>query len=217
MPSDGLAGVIFDLDGTLTDSWPVALSAFRTAVAAYSAEQWSDAALMALAGPAEEGILQRLLPDRWEQCFERYIEEYRNGHDRCTAPFPGVAALLEWLRERRLPLALVTGKTRRAASITLEQVAIAGYFDIVETGSPSGDVKAAALGRVVARWALPPHRVAYVGDAAADMVAANAVGLVALGAAWAATAKPPALVAAGAAMVFTSAGDLLAWIRQPVG
>src|SRR5262249_19724992 len=41
LPSpDRLAGVIFDLDGTLTDSWPVALAAFRAALAKYSSEQY---------------------------------------------------------------------------------------------------------------------------------------------------------------------------------
>jgi beta-phosphoglucomutase-like phosphatase (HAD superfamily) len=39
---DRLDGVIFDLDGTLTDTLPVAFSAFRTAVAQFTPRQFSN-------------------------------------------------------------------------------------------------------------------------------------------------------------------------------
>lgn len=55
-------------------------------------------------------------------------------------------------------------------------------------------------------------RVAYVGDFASDMKAAQAAGVVALGAAWDRGADAAALRAAGALAVFASVGELRDWL-----
>jgi phosphoglycolate phosphatase-like HAD superfamily hydrolase len=213
-PLDGrLKGVIFDLDGTLTDTLPVAFSAFRAAVARFSDRSFTDEELIAFFGPAEDGILQRLLPQDWEACLQCYLEEYAKRHVICSAPFPGMQEALDLLRSCALPLAIVTGKTPAAVEITLRHVNIRDYFEAVETGSAAGGTKPAAIRKLAAKWNLDPSQVAYVGDARSDMEAAKEVGAVAVGAGWAATATWQSLRDAGADVVFPTVDEFTAWLR----
>lgn len=212
-PQSRLTGVIFDLDGTITDTLPIAFSAFHAAVAAFTERRFTDAELIGFFGPAEDGILRRILPQHWERCFARYLDEYTSRHAACSAPFPGMLEVLDFLKKQGVPIALVTGKAPQAVAITLKCVAIADYFDVMEMGSPEGGVKPLALRRVVDRWGVESTAVAYVGDACSDMQAANQIGVVAVGAAWAATEDPAMLEASGASVVFTRIEDFFAWLR----
>ena len=58
-----IKGVIFDLDGTLADTIPVCISAFRSAFERYSARGWDEEEIEALFGPTEEGSCRRAVPD----------------------------------------------------------------------------------------------------------------------------------------------------------
>jgi pyrophosphatase PpaX len=211
---DGLAGMIFDLDGTLTDTVPVAFSAFRRAVSEFTDRRFADEELIAMFGPSEDGILRRLLPDHWESCFERYLSEYAERHASCSAPFPGIEVALHRLKRRGVRLAVVTGKAARTAAITLDRVGIAHYFEAVETGSAEGGIKPRSIRKILDGWRLAPDRVAYVGDAIPDMEAAHAVGMIAVGAAWAGTVPAADLQNAGAAVVFTSVETFITWLRD---
>jgi pyrophosphatase PpaX len=212
-----LFGVIFDLDGTVTDTLPIAYAAFRAAIAAFAVREFTDAELLQLSGPSEEGIFRQIVPNNWELCFERYLEEYTIRHGGCNAPFPGLIEVLDYLRDRQLPRALVTGKASRAVTITLGHIGIAHYFDPIEAGSPGGNTKVEALRRVLAQWRARASSVVYVGDVPSDMEAANATGVIAAGAAWAAAVDAAALTASGAEIVFSRVDDFLAWLRTRAG
>ena len=210
--ADRLAGMIFDLDGTLVDTLPVAFSTFRSVVAEFTDRRFADEELIAMFGPSEDGILRRLFPDHWERCFERFVGEYAERHAGCSAPFRGIDVALDVLKRRGVRLAIVTGKAARTAAITLERVGIADYFDVVETGSPEGGVKPRAMRKILDAWRLSPRSVAYVGDAVSDIEAARAVGVVALGAAWGGTMPPAELEKAGADVVFTDVENFIRWL-----
>jgi phosphoglycolate phosphatase-like HAD superfamily hydrolase len=85
-------------------------------------------------------------------------------------------------------------------------------FDALEPGSPQGVVKAAAIQRLLERWQLKPAAAVYVGDGAADMLAAHEVGVLAAGAAWAQGARTSDLHAARAHVIFTDAAVFLGWL-----
>ena len=168
---------------------------------------------MATFGPSEDGIMQRLVPDRWQECLAAYLERYEREHAQCTAPFPGLEAVFALLQHRGARLAIVTGKGAVSAAISLRYLGVARYFDVVETGSPEGGIKPASIGRVLAHWAARPDEVAYVGDATADVDAARAAGVIALAAAWAATARAEELAARGPLATFPTVADFHAWIE----
>jgi phosphoglycolate phosphatase-like HAD superfamily hydrolase len=90
-------------------------------------------------------------------------------------------------------------------------------FDAVETGSAAGGTKPLAIRKLAAKWGLAPSQLAYVGDAPSDMEAANEVGALAVGAAWAATSNARALQESGADVLFDSVEKFTDWLRERCG
>jgi pyrophosphatase PpaX len=208
-----LSGMIFDLDGTLTDTVPISFAAFRTAVAQCTDRDFTDAELIAFFGPSEDGILRQILPQHWQRCFECYLEEYAARHAGRQVLFPGIETALDLLAASDVRLAIVTGKARRATAITLEHANISRFFDAIEAGSAEGGIKPGSIRNVLDRWGLQESCVAYVGDTTYDMQAASAVGVPAIGAAWGGMAGVDALRAAGAALTFATVEGFLGWLR----
>jgi phosphoglycolate phosphatase-like HAD superfamily hydrolase len=207
-------GLIFDLDGTVADTLPLVLFAFRRAFETTLGRTLSDAEIYALFGPTEEGCVRRLVADGWEACLQAYLTVYAREHDRCAAPFPGLRPLLDRLQARGVRLALVTGKGAPSTAITLARLGLQDVFDAVETGSAEGPVKQQGLAAVLARWGCAPGEVAYIGDSASDMHDARALGMVALAAAWAPTADAAALAAAQPDALFTRIEELACWLEE---
>ncbi len=94
--------------------------------------------------------------------------------------------------------------------MTLERFDLAGYFDIVETGSPDGPVKPKLLRKVLKAWNLPAGQVIYVGDMASDIIASRQVGVIPLGAGWAAEIEE--LEAQKPEATFRTVDELIKWI-----
>ena len=207
-----LAAVLFDLDGTLVDTLPICYLAFRGALERAGAPTLTDAEIHTLFGPSEEGMMQRVLPDDWERVLPAYFEEYQRLLVSCPEVVPELAAGLALLRERRIRTALVTGKSRVTAIMSVHHFGLDDAFDAIECGSPEGVVKAAAIRRLLERWRLPPADAVYVGDGASDMVAAREAGVLAAGAAWAHGVRATDLKDAGADLIFTDAREFLTWL-----
>ena len=146
-----LAGAIFDLDGTIADTFAICFLTFRHTVERHGGPTFTDVEIRAQFGPSEDGMFERVVPARWQDAFTFYLSEYERHLPTCEV-FAGVAAALAWLREHGVPVALVTGKSRPSALMSLKQFGLDGTFTIVETGSPAGVVKAEAIGRIVAAW-----------------------------------------------------------------
>jgi len=206
--------MIFDFDGTLADTIPLCCAAFREVAQRQLGRDFTDAQIIDLFGPSEVGIFQQLAGDRWKDCMHDFLEVYEREHDLCAEAFPGVSDLLAVLSERRIEVAIVTGKGAGSAAISLKRLGLDRHFDLVESGSPEGSVKPAAIRRIVEHWNLDPATVAYVGDAPNDVSDAHAAGVVALAAAWAATANREALAARDPAWLFRSVDALTEWIQQ---
>jgi len=207
-----LAAVLFDLDGTLVDKFSVCYLAFRRAVVGVGGQQLSDAEVHALFGPSEDGMMRRVFPHGWEKALELYFDEYERLLPMCPTVIPELASALALLRPRRILTALVTGKTRVTATMSLRHFGLDDVFDAVETGSPDGVVKAMAIRGLLERWRLRPEQAIYVGDAVSDMLAAREAGVMAVGAAWALGSGGAELKEIDADVMFTDARDFLAWL-----
>jgi phosphoglycolate phosphatase-like HAD superfamily hydrolase len=211
-----LDGVIFDLDGTLADTLPICFVAFRRAMEEFSGRQYTDEEIMGCFGPSEEGIIQRLVPDRWEDCLCTYLEAYEREHRRTARLFPGIETALARLRERGVALAIVTGRGPKTVAITLRQFDLSHRFDVVETGVPEGANKPSGIQRVLARWGASPDRVAYVGDTASDVEDAKIAGVIPLGAAWDPRSNAESLHRGGPQETFPSVERFIHWIDTTV-
>lgn len=85
-----LPGAIFDLDGTIADTFAACFATFRNALAHVAGPAMTDAEIQAGLGPSEDGMFPRVVPARWQEAFTAYLGEYERHLPLC-AVFPGVA------------------------------------------------------------------------------------------------------------------------------
>ncbi len=138
--------MIFDLDGTLTDTFRACFAAFREALRPITGRTHTDDEIMARFGPSEAGILQRWVPNRGEECLRLYLAAYAREHRRMARTFPGVETALGCLEARGVRLAVITGRGPHSTAISLEQFGLAPYFERVEIGSSDGAIKPRCIG-----------------------------------------------------------------------
>lgn len=207
-----IRGVIFDLDGTLADTLPVCFAAFRAALKEFTGREYSNGEIEALFGPSEEGAIRRVVPDRCEDCAKVFWKEYEAAHNLCPDPFPGILELLDMLKSRDIPAAIVTGKGPRSAAISLRILRLDTRFEIMEAGSPEGSIKTQAIRKVLDLWNLPAHDVVYVGDAVSDILNAREAGVIPVAAAWAESAHVDTLAAQSPKVLFRTVKELADWI-----
>ena len=188
-----MAAFLFDLDGTLGNTLPLCVAAFREALEPLAARPLSDREIMATFGPSEEGTIAVFAPDRFDEGVTRYLDCYARLHARWPDPFPGIREGLALLKQSGSFVGLVTGKGARSLAITLRRYGFEDVFDAIKPGRPEGKVKERCIEEVLAEHALDRASTLYVGDTPYDMQAARACGIRTVAAAWAPTADLAAL------------------------
>jgi phosphoglycolate phosphatase-like HAD superfamily hydrolase len=201
--------MIFDVDGTLADTLPLCLAAYRHAFALHGHPDLDDAQVTALFGPNDEGIIRSVVGDAWESCYDDFYAYYRSEHDARVTPLAGIRELLAELVRRTVRLTVLTGKGDATARHSLERLGLIGFFDNIVCGSPAGTVKDERLANMAKTAEVHRSRIGYIADQPPDMLAARKAGILPVGAAWAAGSSAAALRAAGAAIVALQPHDLL--------
>ncbi|MFC3197071.1 HAD family hydrolase [Parapedobacter deserti] len=210
-----IRSVIFDLDGTLANTLPLCISAFRASIEPLANRAVSDAEIIATFGPSEEGTIMSLAPNHYEQGIADYLRHYRVLHDMCPTAFTGIADLLDILTLRGVALAMVTGKGPVSTKISLEHFGLTRFFQVIETGSPAGPVKAQGIRKVLKTLSIKDKsQVIYVGDAPSDVSAAREAGIAVIGAAWAETTDAKALEAMQPDALFYAVDDFKTWLND---
>jgi HAD superfamily hydrolase (TIGR01549 family) len=208
-----IKALIFDLDGTLANTLPLCIEAFRKSVEPLAGRTISDAEIIATFGPSEEGTIMALAPDHYDKGIEDYLHYYKSMHYLCGEAFDGIPQLLGELKERNIRMAMVTGKGKYSTDISLQQFGLTRYFDIIETGSPSGPRKAEGIQMVLNFWNdIKKEEVIYVGDAPSDITASRNAGIAVVAAAWAETAEPEKLLPLQPDEVFYDVPGFATWV-----
>ncbi|MDQ3279222.1 MAG: HAD hydrolase-like protein [Bacteroidota bacterium] len=212
-----IRAVIFDLDGTIGNTLPLCIKAFRQAVEPLIERTVSDAEIIATFGPSEEGTIMALAPDHYERGVAGYLQHYTAYHEMCPAPFEGIKDLLKTLQAKGVRLAMVTGKGVHSTAISLEQFGVQPYFEMVETGVPAGPRKPEGIQAVINHFnGISKGEMIYVGDAPSDIIASKSVGVPVVAAAWAETAEPELLKALEPDALFYTIQEFAAWLMLKV-
>jgi len=223
MSSHNVSALLLDLDGTMADTLPHLFAAFRYAVKPYVKRLPRDEEILATFGPAERECIRRLLVNPalggeegaagLEAAHQRFHAKYEGGHAEGVRSFPGIPELLRDVRGLGWRIGVFTGKGRRSAVFTLERLGLRVFADVVVTSDevlrpkpdPEGVLKSAA------ELGVPPARLVFVGDTAADVRAGRAAGAATVAALWGA-ADRSALLAAAPDWAFETVADLHAAI-----
>lgn len=177
--------VLFDLDGTLTDSAPGITNAVSYALARFGIREKPEN-LMSFVGPPLTDSLRDLYGFEKEKRAEAVMvfREYFNEKGWLeNSPYPGIEDLLRELNGAGLTLMVATSKPEVQAVRVLEHFGLAGYFTRI-CGAPLGYEEGAKKSSVI-RNALAhiddPASVVMVGDRRHDVAGAKETGLPCIG------------------------------------
>jgi phosphoglycolate phosphatase len=202
-----IPALIFDLDGTLTDSKPGIVGCLRKVLDAWNLGDNSP--LERFVGPPVEEWTAELLPNAPEESRVALARDYRACYDRegwsNNSVYPGVREMLTQLRDQGFSLFVCTSKQQHFAVRILDLFNLTGFFtaiygDKVEFTSHS---KTGLLASLLREHALDPDATWMIGDRIFDIEAAHANNLRCLAVAWG--YGPPAECAKADAIATTPA------------
>lgn len=208
-----LRGFIFDLDGTLLNTLPLCYIGFRSTLLKFTGREYSDNEIKDLFGPSEEGVFKKLLPEKWEESLQHYLDIYDKSHKEYSKPFPGIEELLSLLIKRNIRLGIVSGKGSGTMTISLRHSGLDKYFEVVQTGSANGANKPTNIKKIISSWNFNPQEVAYVGDMAYDIISAKEAGTVSIGVIWANTMNRQRVLETKPDFAFDMVQKFLEWIE----
>jgi phosphoglycolate phosphatase-like HAD superfamily hydrolase len=179
--------VIFDLDGTLTDSAQGIVASFRHALAAIGAEVPDGDLAGRIVGPPMHHTLAGMgLGDRADEAIAAYRADYTSRGWSMNSVYDGVPELLTDLRAARVRLAVATSKVEDTARRILEHFGLAEHFEVIAGAAADGTraTKSEVLDRTLAQLHPLPERVVMVGDRAHDVEGAAEHGIATVVVGW---------------------------------
>ena len=165
--------VVFDWDGTLSDSTSVIVRCIQAAVLDVGGVKPSDDAASYVIGLGLMQALAHAAPDvpahKYPELGARYRHHYL-AHQDDISLFDGVLDLLAELKGRGHQLAVATGKSRRGLADALQAVELKGVF----AGSRTADETAGKpdprmLHELMREFDVPAERVLMIGDTTHDL------------------------------------------------
>jgi phosphoglycolate phosphatase len=179
--------VIFDLDGTLTDSADGIVSSFCHALGEIGAAvPTGDLAGKIVGPPMHHTFAAMGLGEQADAAIAAYRADYTSRGWAINSLFDGIAPLLADLRAAGVRLAVATSKAEPTAHRILAHFGLDEHFDVIAGASVDGTraAKADVLAHALAQLQPLPERVLMVGDRSHDVEGAAAHGIDAVVVGW---------------------------------
>jgi phosphoglycolate phosphatase len=211
----GSLAVLFDLDGTLTDSSLGIFRCFRHAFARLkeiggpSVDLPPDSELRWIVGPPLRESFARFAGEAdKERLMGFYLERYSPIGAFENRVYDGVVEALDRLAAEAARLFVATSKNERDARAILEHFGLAVRFESINGARLDGSRahKRDLIADVIAAHGLRREQVAMIGDREFDMAGAKTVGVRGIGALWGYGAREE-LLAAGADALAATPGE----------
>ena len=179
--------ILFDLDGTLTDSEPGIINSIEYALKKYDIEIEKKADLRKFLGPPLKESFKQFCAfseEKAEQAVEFYREYFREKGIFENNVYQGVVELLEALKAQNKKLIVATSKPEPFTYRILEHFDLLKYFDFVagsnmdNTRCKKDEVIAYALNSC---GITDLQSVVMIGDREHDIIGANKVGIASIG------------------------------------
>lgn len=203
--------ILFDLDGTLTDSGEGIINSVIPALEHYGIAIPSREELRVFVGPPLHDTFLRFgVPaDQLDNATEIYRSRYIPIGKFENAPYPGIPELLETLKAQGHKLFVATSKPEPMAVEILEHFDLARYFDRICGASmdTSRSSKEAVIAYLLEQNGSAENMV-MVGDTKYDVIGAKAHGIPTIGVSWG-YGEIEEMLEAGAAAIAHTTQELL--------
>lgn len=172
--------MIFDLDGTLTDSAEGIVACFLHALSHVGADvPPGDLTALIVGPPMDETFHSMGLGENADVAFTAFRAEYGARGWAMNNLFDGIEPLLVDLRAAGVRLAVATSKLEPTARRILAHFGLQQYFEVICGACPDGSrrSKEEVLAHALAQLQPLPERVLMVGDRSHDVEGAAAHGI----------------------------------------
>lgn len=181
--------VLFDLDGTLTNTLEDIADAMNRSLRLHGLQEWPLDAYRYLVGDGARKLAERAVRDQQELALsvQQEYQAYYQEHTRVkTQPYAGVPEMLRALQDKGLKLAVFSNKpdadTKNVVAHFFPDIPWAAVRGQIE-GVPVKPDPTGALA-VAEALQIPPAEFLYLGDTATDMHCAVNAGMLPIGALW---------------------------------
>lgn len=185
--------VIFDLDGTLSDSiHSIKYSGDRTmekfGYGPFSVEQYKY-----FVGDGAANLVRRALQaggdmelTHFEEAYALYRKVFQENCMYRVRPYEGIPELLAALKAQHVKIAVLSNKPHAETINVVETLYGKGYFDVIEGQREGMPIKPSPNGvfRILGQMEIGSEDLLYLGDTATDMKTGKAAGAYTVGALW---------------------------------
>ena len=179
--------ILFDLDGTLTDSGEGIINCASLALRHFGLPVPDREAMRVFVGPPLRDMFFKFgVPaDRLDEAVEVYRSRYIPIGKFENTPYPGIHDLLAKLRQEGHKLYVATSKPEQMSMDILNKFELTPYFDLLAGATLDGsrDTKADVIAYLLEQIG-PQAETVMIGDTIYDVVGANAHGIPTIGVSW---------------------------------
>lgn len=188
--------VIYDLDGTLLDSFADIAAAVNHGMRRFGLEEHSPERIRTFVGDGLRKCVERALDaghgkhtehaSRIDEVLSVVSEFYGANPTALGGLYPGVEAMLGAVGRAGICQAVLTNKPHAIAMRAAEQTGLDALLDAVQGAVDGVALKPdpEGINRLMERFGVGVERTLYIGDGRPDVEAASAAGVPCLGVAW---------------------------------
>ncbi|OBF56785.1 hypothetical protein A5756_10650 [Mycobacterium sp. 852002-53434_SCH5985345] len=171
--------MIFDLDGTLTDSAEGIVASFLHALEHVGVAVPDGDLVAQIVGPPMDDTFRSMLGEDAERAITAFRAEYGSRGWAMNTLFEGIEPLLADLSAAGIRLAVATSKLETTARRILAHFGLDRHFEVIAGASPDGSrkTKVDVLAHALEQLQPLPERVLMVGDRSHDVHGAAAHGI----------------------------------------
>lgn len=182
--------VIFDLDGTLTDTLGDLKNSVNYAMREFGFPERTLDEVRSFVGNGVKRLIDLSVPENTdsetaERCLSVFKEYYKNNSLVETKPYDGIIPMLEELKNRGIRTAVVTNKMHEAAE-DIVNIFFDGLIDIT-VGQVDGVAQKPqpdGINFVLEKLGVSKEKAVYVGDSEVDCITAKNAEIPCIGVTW---------------------------------
>ena len=207
--------ILFDLDGTLTDSGEGIFSCTEAVLRHFGLPIPHRKDMRFMVGPPLSQSYPKfgVKEENMEEAIAIYRKHYHETGVYQNFPYPGIAELLSQLKRQGHTVCLATSKPENMAQVVLNHFDLARYFDLICGASDDGkrSTKSDVIAYLLAQNGDKDNMI-MVGDTIYDVQGAAAFGIPTIGVAWG-YGNADDMTAAGAIAIAKDPKHLLALLN----
>lgn len=189
----GKKAVVFDLDGTLSDSLASIKYCGDKTMEAFGMGPFTSDQYKYFVGDGAANLVKRCLAAggdeelaHYGKAYALYREIFRENCMYEVKPYEGIRELLDALKEKKMKIAVLSNKPHQETVNVIETLFGKGYFDVIQGQKPDVAIKPSPEGvfQILEQLHMTVEDILYLGDTCTDMQTGKGAGAFTVGALW---------------------------------